>query len=80
MVSKKYFTLLQMKKPLVSVLLPSYNAEKYIAEAIESILNQTYRNIEFIIVDDASTDNTWKIIKSYAKKIKELLLIEIKRT
>lgn len=73
MVSKKYFTLLQMKKPLVSVLLPSYNAEKYIAEAIESILNQTYRNIEFIIVDDASTDNTWKIIKSYAKKDKRII-------
>ena len=39
-------------KPLVSVLMPVYNSEKYLEEAIESILNQTYKNFELIIVDD----------------------------
>ena len=51
------------KNPVVSVLMPNYNCEKYISEAIESILNQTYKNFEFIIIDDCSTDNSWEIIK-----------------
>lgn len=67
-----------MKKPLVSVLMPAYNAEKYIGEAIESILNQTYKNFEFIIVDDASTDSTWKIIQNYAKKDGRLIALKNK--
>ena len=54
-----------MKYPLVSVLMPAYNAEKFISEAIESILDQTYKNFEFIIIDDASTDKTWEIMKRY---------------
>jgi len=57
-----------MESPKISVVMPAYNAEKYIAEAIESILNQTFRDFEFIIIDDASTDNTGKIIAEYAKK------------
>jgi O86/O127-antigen biosynthesis beta-1,3-galactosyltransferase len=51
--------------PKVAVLLCASNAEKFIREAIESILNQTYRDFEFIIVENGSTDNTWNIIKSY---------------
>jgi len=54
--------------PLVSVIMPNYNNEKYLAEAIESILNQTYKNFEFVILDDCSTDNSWNIIQNYAKK------------
>lgn len=61
-----------MKKPLVSVLMPNYNGEKYISEAIESILKQTYSNFEFIIIDDCSTDDSWKIIQKYAKKDKRI--------
>ncbi len=45
--------------------MPVYNGEKYCREAIESILSQTYRHFEFLIVDDCSTDNTWKIIEEY---------------
>ncbi len=51
--------------PLISVILPTYNGEKYIAETLESVLNQTYTNLEIIIVDDCSTDSTVDIIKSY---------------
>lgn len=60
----------KQNKPFVSVLMPAYNAEKYIELAIESILNQTYENFEFIIVDDCSTDSTNKIKKNIQLKTK----------
>lgn len=49
----------------LSVIMPVYNAERFLAEAIESILNQTYRDFEFIIINDGSTDRSEEIIKSY---------------
>jgi len=51
--------------PVVSVLMPVYNGEKYLREAIDSILNQTHGDFEFIIIDDGSTDGTWAILNSY---------------
>jgi glycosyltransferase involved in cell wall biosynthesis len=54
--------------PLVSVIMPSYNYEGYISEAIESVLNQTFNDFELIIIDDASKDNSKKIIQSFDKK------------
>lgn len=51
--------------PKISVVMPTYNAEKYLREAIDSILNQTYGDFEFLIIDDNSTDATREIIKSY---------------
>jgi|694.fasta_scaffold155536_2 glycosyltransferase involved in cell wall biosynthesis len=51
--------------PQISVLMPVYNCESYIAEAVESILNQTFSDFELLIIDDCSTDNTVSIIKSY---------------
>ena len=58
--------------PLISVLMPAFNAEKYLIFSVESILNQTYKNIELIIVDDASSDSTWEIATSLAKKDKRI--------
>ena len=54
-----------MRSPLVSVIVPNYNHERFLIERIESILNQTYRNLEIIILDDHSTDNSKEIINQY---------------
>lgn len=54
--------------PLVSVVIPAYNCEAYVANALESIINQTYTNLEVIIIDDGSSDETFKIAKSYEKQ------------
>ena len=55
-------------KPKISIIMSVYNGMPYLKEAIESILIQTYRNFEFIIVDDASKDNTWPYLKSLRDK------------
>ncbi len=53
------------RSPFVAVIMPAYNAEKYIRKSIDSILHQTYQNLELIIIDDGSQDNTANIIQSY---------------
>ncbi len=60
--------------PLVSVIMSSYNHEKYVAEAIESVLNQTYPNIEFLVADDGSTDGTIQEILKYEDRIDQIHL------
>jgi len=57
-----------MKTPLISIAVPAYNAEKYIEECLNSILNQTFQDWECIIVNDGSTDNTLAIIENFAAK------------
>jgi len=64
-----------MKMPLVSVVMPAYNSEKYIAETIDSVLGQTYPNFEFIIVEDCPTDGTPAIIEKYAKKDRRIVIV-----
>jgi len=59
-----------MKIIKVSIIIPVYNAEKYLEECIESALNQTYPDIEIIAVNDGSTDNSLGILKKYEGKIK----------
>lgn len=54
-----------MNKPLVSIIIASYNAEKYIIETLESCINQTYKNIEIIIADDCSVDNSIELIEEW---------------
>ena len=56
------------KAPLVSVVVPVYNAEKFLPECLESLLKQTMKHIEIICVDDGSTDNSLEILRSYEKK------------
>ena len=54
--------------PAISVVIPMYNAEKYIGDCLESILAQTFEDFEVIVVDDCSTDNSKKIVESYIPK------------
>lgn len=61
--------------PLVSVIMPSYSHERFISEAIEGVLNQSCQDIELIIVDDASEDNSKEIIKSYREKDRRIRAI-----
>ena len=61
-------------KTLVSVIMPAYNAERYIEEAITSVINQTYTNWELIVIDDGSKDNTAEIVKQFAEKDKRITL------
>jgi glycosyltransferase involved in cell wall biosynthesis len=63
---------------MISVVMSAYNAEKYISEAIESILNQSFENFEFIIINDCSTDNTLEIIKRYSSQDSRIKLINNK--
>mgnify|MGYP001792620145 CR=1 FL=1 len=58
-----------MNNPLVSIIIPCYNSEKWIATTIQSALEQSYPNIEVIVIDDGSTDNSLNIIKSFEGKI-----------
>lgn len=64
---------------LISIILPSYNLEKYIAETIESVITQTYNNWELLITDDCSTDKTVEIITSYALKDPRIKLFQLKK-
>lgn len=63
-----------MERPLVSVLMTSYNREKFVAEAVNSVLQSTYKEIELIICDDGSTDKTVEIIRSIAAKDRRVRL------
>jgi glycosyltransferase involved in cell wall biosynthesis len=66
-------------KPLISVLMSSYNDEKFIDESVQSILNQSFSDFEFLIINDGSTDNTLKIMQRYTKQDKRIILINNKR-
>lgn len=61
--------------PLVSIIVASYNYEKYISETLVSLINQTYKNIEIIVIDDGSSDNSINIIKNYQKQDPRIKLI-----
>ena len=64
------------KNPLVSVVMPVYNSSNFLAEAMDSLVNQTLKNIEIICVYDKSDDNSLEILKSYAQKDNRVRIIE----
>ena len=66
-------------KPEISVIMPVYNIEKYLPTAIESILKQTFKNFELIVLDDKSEDNTLSIAKDFAKKDSRVKVIELEK-
>lgn len=67
------------QRPLLSVVMPVYNGEKYLVEAIESVLAQSYPNFEFIVINDGSKDNTGTIVRSYQGKDSRIHYIELRR-
>jgi glycosyltransferase involved in cell wall biosynthesis len=68
-------TKIKLKSPLVSVIMPAYNAESYIDKAISSILGQTFADFELIIIDDNSSDKTASIIEKYKKKDRRIVVL-----
>ena len=69
----------EKSQPLVTVITPLFNAQDFIGETIESVLDQTYQNWEMIIVDDCSTDNSRDIVKKYEAKESRIKLIELEK-
>ena len=68
-----------MKEILISVIIPVYNVEKYLNQCLDSIVNQTLKEIEIIVINDASTDNSLQIIHEYSKKYKNIKVIDNKQ-
>ena len=62
-------------EPLLSIIIPAFNIEQYISRCLDSLINQSYKNIEIIVVNDGSTDSTGDIIDSYVKKDNRIKVI-----
>src|SRR4028118_698519 len=65
-----------LNQPLVSVIIPAYNAENFIAKTLETVLSQTYQNIEVLVVDDGSPDTTAEIVKSFVENYSRVSLLQ----
>jgi glycosyltransferase involved in cell wall biosynthesis len=65
--------------PLVSVIIPAYNCDRYITQTVESILTQTYQHYEIIVIDDGSTDKTYQVLAPYFNQIHLCLSGESRR-
>ena len=65
--------------PLISIIIPVYNVEKYIEDCITSVITQSYNNLELILVDDGSTDNSYAICESFCKKDGRIKLETVNR-
>ena len=67
-----------MDNPLISIIIPVYNVEKYLAKCVESVINQTYKKIQIILIDDGSTDNSGKICDDFKLKDNRIEVIHKK--
>ena len=74
----KNFSLKENNKPPVDVILPNYNKSEFLIEAINSVLSQTYKNWVLYIVDDKSSDNSWRIIEN-TSNLKNIIKIKLKK-
>ena len=66
---------MKIKQPLVSIIVPVYNVESWLNKCIESLLEQSYKNIEILLINDGSTDNSLKISQEYAEKDNRIIVI-----
>ena len=62
----------------ISVIIPVYNVEKYLKRCLDSVVNQSYKNLEIILIDDGSTDNSSKILKQYSQKDVRIIILNQK--
>lgn len=65
--------------PVVAIIVPIYNVEKYLQECLDSVIGQTYRDLQIILIDDASTDNSFEIAYDYFKQDARITLIKNKQ-
>ena len=65
-----------MNNPKISVLMSAFNAEKFLKKSIKSIISQTYKNFEFVIINDGSSDKTLEIIKEFKKQDERIILFD----
>lgn len=70
---------MKLKESLVSVILPVYNAGKFLPQCMETLIKQTYSNLEIIAIDDKSKDNTLRILKQFKKKFKKIHILQNKK-
>ena len=63
------------KQPLISIIIPVYNVERYLAQCLDSVINQTYPNLEIICVNDGTTDSSGQILEQYAQKDGRIVVI-----
>ena len=70
--------MLSAKAALLSVIIPVYNVEPYLEQCLDSVINQTYKNLEIICINDGSSDNSLKILEKYQKKDSRIKLINQK--
>lgn len=68
------------KNPLVSIIVPAYNAERYISATIDSLINQTYNNLEIVVIDDGSSDGTHTILTDFARRDDRVKIINQKNS
>ena len=64
-----------LQDPLISIIVPVYNVERYLVKCLDSIVNQTYQNLQIILIEDGSSDNSGKICDDYSKKDQRISVI-----